>query len=143
MVGGHRISAPWIVKTGKSKLSEQPINTSHDVGVNVVRVCVCVCRYQGRREETNMVIVNIKLLSGYILDKSSLKLVSPSTAACSFTTRHPHSLNVCLYASVLKGVCVCAVAAEERPLGEARGRGGRIHQHLLRRGMFSNFSDVS
>ncbi|XP_060928722.1 alpha-2-macroglobulin [Limanda limanda] len=29
-------------------------------------------RYQGRREETNMVIVNIKLLSGYILDKSSL-----------------------------------------------------------------------
>ncbi|XP_039985815.1 alpha-2-macroglobulin-like protein 1 isoform X2 [Xiphias gladius] len=32
-------------------------------------------RYQGRREETNMVIVNIKLLSGYILDKSSLKLL--------------------------------------------------------------------
>uniref|UniRef100_A0A8C9Y578 Alpha-2-macroglobulin-like n=1 Tax=Sander lucioperca TaxID=283035 RepID=A0A8C9Y578_SANLU len=29
-------------------------------------------RYQGRREETNMVIINIKLLSGYILDKSSL-----------------------------------------------------------------------
>lgn len=41
---------------------------------------VCVCRYQGRREETNMVIINIKLLSGYILDKVSLKLVS-STAA--------------------------------------------------------------
>uniref|UniRef100_A0A3B4WAY8 Alpha-2-macroglobulin-like n=1 Tax=Seriola lalandi dorsalis TaxID=1841481 RepID=A0A3B4WAY8_SERLL len=34
--------------------------------------------YQGRREETNMVIINIKLLSGYILDKSSLKLVSQS-----------------------------------------------------------------
>ncbi|XP_042270737.1 alpha-2-macroglobulin-like protein 1 isoform X1 [Thunnus maccoyii] len=32
-------------------------------------------RYQGRREETNMVIINIKLLSGYILDKSSLKLL--------------------------------------------------------------------
>lgn len=29
-------------------------------------------RYQGRREETNMVIINIKLLSGYVLDKSSL-----------------------------------------------------------------------
>ncbi|KAM9853538.1 alpha-2-macroglobulin-like protein 1 [Aulostomus maculatus] len=32
-------------------------------------------RYQGRREETNMVIINIKLLSGYILDKSSLQLL--------------------------------------------------------------------
>ncbi|XP_035477600.1 alpha-2-macroglobulin isoform X1 [Scophthalmus maximus] len=32
-------------------------------------------RYQGRREETNMVIVNIKLLSGYVLDKSSLDLL--------------------------------------------------------------------
>lgn len=32
-------------------------------------------RYQGRREETNMVIVNIKLLSGYVLDKSSLTLL--------------------------------------------------------------------
>ncbi|XP_058490209.1 alpha-2-macroglobulin [Solea solea] len=32
-------------------------------------------RYQGRREETNMVIINIKLLSGYILDKSSLDLL--------------------------------------------------------------------
>ncbi|XP_029965228.1 alpha-2-macroglobulin isoform X1 [Salarias fasciatus] len=29
-------------------------------------------RYQGRREETNMAIINIKLLSGYVLDKSSL-----------------------------------------------------------------------
>ncbi|XP_026154585.1 alpha-2-macroglobulin isoform X2 [Mastacembelus armatus] len=33
-------------------------------------------RYQGRREETNMVIINIKLLSGYILDKSSLNLLT-------------------------------------------------------------------
>lgn len=32
-------------------------------------------RYQGRREETNMVIVNVKLLSGYVLDRSSLDLV--------------------------------------------------------------------
>ncbi|KAJ7995147.1 hypothetical protein DPEC_G00241550 [Dallia pectoralis] len=29
-------------------------------------------RYNGRREETNMVIINLKLLSGFILDKSSL-----------------------------------------------------------------------
>ncbi|KAL6104971.1 a2ml1 [Pungitius sinensis] len=32
-------------------------------------------RYQGKREETNMVIINIKLLSGFILDQSSLKLL--------------------------------------------------------------------
>ncbi|XP_072249229.1 alpha-2-macroglobulin-like protein 1 isoform X2 [Leuresthes tenuis] len=32
-------------------------------------------RYQGKREETNMVIINIKLLSGHILDQSSLKLL--------------------------------------------------------------------
>uniref|UniRef100_A0A3Q1I8X8 Alpha-2-macroglobulin bait region domain-containing protein n=1 Tax=Anabas testudineus TaxID=64144 RepID=A0A3Q1I8X8_ANATE len=31
-------------------------------------------RYSGRREETNMAIINIKLLSGYILDKTSLNL---------------------------------------------------------------------
>ncbi|XP_036821656.1 alpha-2-macroglobulin-P isoform X2 [Oncorhynchus mykiss] len=30
-------------------------------------------RYNGRREETNMVIINVKLLSGFILDKSSLR----------------------------------------------------------------------
>ncbi|XP_029374169.1 alpha-2-macroglobulin isoform X2 [Echeneis naucrates] len=32
-------------------------------------------RYQGNREETNMMIINIKLLSGYILDQSSLKMM--------------------------------------------------------------------
>ncbi|XP_061683472.1 alpha-2-macroglobulin-like protein 1 isoform X2 [Syngnathoides biaculeatus] len=32
-------------------------------------------RYQGSREETNMVIINIKLLSGYIVDKNSLELL--------------------------------------------------------------------
>nr|XP_040025850.1 alpha-2-macroglobulin [Gasterosteus aculeatus aculeatus] len=32
-------------------------------------------RYQGRREETNMVIINVKLLSGFILDQSSLELL--------------------------------------------------------------------
>ncbi|XP_077579366.1 alpha-2-macroglobulin-like protein 1 [Stigmatopora nigra] len=41
-----------------------PIRRHVTLSVNV--------RYQGRREETNMVIVNIKLLSGYILAKSSL-----------------------------------------------------------------------
>lgn len=33
-------------------------------------------RFQGRREETNMVILNVKLLSGYVLEQSSLRLVS-------------------------------------------------------------------
>nr|XP_020476381.1 alpha-2-macroglobulin-like [Monopterus albus] len=37
-------------------------------------------RYQGRREETNMVIINIKLLSGYILDRSSLKLLKTDSS---------------------------------------------------------------
>uniref|UniRef100_A0A673Z9L2 Alpha-2-macroglobulin-like n=1 Tax=Salmo trutta TaxID=8032 RepID=A0A673Z9L2_SALTR len=32
-------------------------------------------RYNGRREETNMVIINVKLLSGFVLDKSSLRPV--------------------------------------------------------------------
>ncbi|XP_019716916.1 alpha-2-macroglobulin-like protein 1 [Hippocampus comes] len=31
--------------------------------------------YQGRREETNMVIINIRLLSGHILDQSSLEML--------------------------------------------------------------------
>lgn len=35
-------------------------------------------RYQGRREETNMVIVNVKLLSAYVLEQSSLRPVSAS-----------------------------------------------------------------
>ncbi|XP_042150867.1 alpha-2-macroglobulin-like [Oncorhynchus tshawytscha] len=30
-------------------------------------------RYNGRREETSMVIINVKLLSGFVLDKSSLR----------------------------------------------------------------------
>lgn len=38
-------------------------------------------RYRGRRPETNMVIVNIKLLSGYVLEQSSLHLVSASSHA--------------------------------------------------------------
>uniref|UniRef100_A0A3B3CGS3 Alpha-macroglobulin receptor-binding domain-containing protein n=1 Tax=Oryzias melastigma TaxID=30732 RepID=A0A3B3CGS3_ORYME len=33
------------------------------------------CRFQGRREETNMVVINIKLLSGYILQDDSLKML--------------------------------------------------------------------
>uniref|UniRef100_A0A3Q2VZL2 Alpha-macroglobulin receptor-binding domain-containing protein n=1 Tax=Haplochromis burtoni TaxID=8153 RepID=A0A3Q2VZL2_HAPBU len=43
---------------------------------NISRPQLILFVYQGRREETNMVIVNIKLLSGYVLDKSSLTLVS-------------------------------------------------------------------
>ncbi|KAM7399816.1 hypothetical protein PAMP_019060 [Pampus punctatissimus] len=54
-----------------STLSLAKCNTSRPQIILFVRV-----RYQGRREETNMVIINIKLLSGYILDKSSLKLVN-------------------------------------------------------------------
>ncbi|XP_023817538.1 alpha-2-macroglobulin-like protein 1 isoform X2 [Oryzias latipes] len=32
-------------------------------------------KFQGRREETNMVVINIKLLSGYILQDNSLKML--------------------------------------------------------------------
>lgn len=54
--------------------------------MRITALCDC-CRYQGRREETNMVLVNIKLLSGYVLDKSSLTLVSwPAAGAASPVT---------------------------------------------------------
>ncbi|KAM6959237.1 alpha-2-macroglobulin-like [Aplochiton taeniatus] len=33
-------------------------------------------RYNGRREETNMVIINVKLLSGFILDENALDLLN-------------------------------------------------------------------
>ncbi|CAG06475.1 unnamed protein product, partial [Tetraodon nigroviridis] len=36
--------------------------------------------YRGRREETNMVIVNVKLLSGYVLEPSSLDLLKRDTS---------------------------------------------------------------
>ncbi|XP_046891299.1 alpha-2-macroglobulin-like isoform X2 [Hypomesus transpacificus] len=36
-------------------------------------------RYNGRRKETNMVIINVKLLSGFILDKSSLRPLQKSS----------------------------------------------------------------
>lgn len=72
-----------------------------------------------------MVIVNIKLLSGYVLDKSSLTLVSwPAAGAASPATW-------CLFYRLTVVICVLAA---EGPLSEARGRGRRIHQHLLRRG---------
>ncbi|MFT7803647.1 alpha-2-macroglobulin-like [Arapaima gigas] len=38
-----------------------------------VTVLFCLYRYNGRREETNMAIINIKLLSGYLVDKNSLR----------------------------------------------------------------------
>lgn len=40
-------------------------------------------RYQGRRDETNMVILNAKLLSGYILEQSSLHLVGNRLVAAA------------------------------------------------------------
>lgn len=33
-------------------------------------------RYDGTREETNMVIINVRLLSGFKLDETSLQAVS-------------------------------------------------------------------
>ena len=39
-------------------------------------------RYQGTREETNMVIINLKLLSGYGLQQSSLDVVSLDSLVC-------------------------------------------------------------
>lgn len=65
---------------------------TRSVGRSVSQMLVvAVCRYQGRRTETNMVIINIKLLSGYVVDKSSIENVS-------FTLQH--------LGRGLKGVCV-------------------------------------
>ncbi|KAI9529566.1 hypothetical protein NQZ68_007803 [Dissostichus eleginoides] len=51
-------------------------NTMTKCNINRPQLILFVhVRYQGRREETNMVIINIKLLSGYIVDKSSLELL--------------------------------------------------------------------
>uniref|UniRef100_UPI0037E9016A alpha-2-macroglobulin-like protein 1 n=1 Tax=Semicossyphus pulcher TaxID=241346 RepID=UPI0037E9016A len=36
--------------------------------------------YNGNREETNMVVINIKLLSGYVLDQDSLELLKKSSS---------------------------------------------------------------
>uniref|UniRef100_A0A8C5C2K9 Uncharacterized protein n=1 Tax=Gadus morhua TaxID=8049 RepID=A0A8C5C2K9_GADMO len=41
-------------------------------------------RYQGRREETNMVIINLKLLSGYGLQQSTLQEVKSSVKRVDF-----------------------------------------------------------
>uniref|UniRef100_A0A3Q2YC84 Alpha-macroglobulin receptor-binding domain-containing protein n=1 Tax=Hippocampus comes TaxID=109280 RepID=A0A3Q2YC84_HIPCM len=48
------------------------------------RTTFCFCSYQGRREETNMVIINVKLLSGHILDKSSLESVNSDFFSSTF-----------------------------------------------------------
>ncbi|KAK1887941.1 Alpha-2-macroglobulin [Dissostichus eleginoides] len=59
-----------------NRLLYQEQNLSEVPGEYTIRAqgqsCVLA---QGRREETNMVIINIKLLSGYIVDKSSLELL--------------------------------------------------------------------
>uniref|UniRef100_A0A8P4GM64 Alpha-2-macroglobulin n=1 Tax=Dicentrarchus labrax TaxID=13489 RepID=A0A8P4GM64_DICLA len=46
------------------------ISTNTMAKCNTSRPQLILFVYQGRREETNMVIINIKLLSGYILDKT-------------------------------------------------------------------------
>uniref|UniRef100_A0A3Q3K1D4 Alpha-macroglobulin receptor-binding domain-containing protein n=1 Tax=Monopterus albus TaxID=43700 RepID=A0A3Q3K1D4_MONAL len=72
----NEVPGEYTVKAqGQSCVLAQVHSVAQD---NCVCHVVCVDRYQGRREETNMVIINIKLLSGYILDRSSLKLVSSS-----------------------------------------------------------------
>ncbi|XP_061574702.1 alpha-2-macroglobulin-like protein 1 isoform X2 [Cololabis saira] len=54
------------------------ISTSVEAKCNatrpVLRLSITV-KYQGRRDETNMVLINVKLLSGYVLDKKSLDLL--------------------------------------------------------------------
>ncbi|XP_034403872.1 alpha-2-macroglobulin isoform X2 [Cyclopterus lumpus] len=61
-----------------------PDFSSFNISTDVIAKCnvsrpqvilLVMVRYQGRREETNMVIINIKLLSGYILDPISLQLL--------------------------------------------------------------------
>uniref|UniRef100_A0AAX7T4K1 Alpha-2-macroglobulin domain-containing protein n=1 Tax=Astatotilapia calliptera TaxID=8154 RepID=A0AAX7T4K1_ASTCA len=60
--------------------------SAFNVSANTMAKCN-INNLRGRREETNMVIVNIKLLSGYVLDKSSLTLVSwPAAGAASPAT---------------------------------------------------------
>lgn len=83
---------------------------------------VTSCRYQGRRDETNMVIINIKLLSGYVLDQNSLQLVSS-----------PFDLRLIKVRSCIL-TAGSAAAAEGRAIGEARGLRRRIPQHLPGRG---------
>ncbi|XP_077396698.1 alpha-2-macroglobulin-like protein 1 [Festucalex cinctus] len=55
------ISANTFSKCSPSKI---------EIGLNIH------ARYQGRRDETNMLIMNIKLLSGHILAKNSLELLN-------------------------------------------------------------------
>lgn len=53
--------------------------------------------YLGRREETNMVIVNVKLLSGYVLEQSSLDLVSGSKNRPVATATVPDRADGCAF----------------------------------------------
>ncbi|XP_056298071.1 alpha-2-macroglobulin isoform X2 [Pseudoliparis swirei] len=61
-----------------------PDSSSFNISTDIIAKCnisrpqvilVVTVRYQGRREETNMVLINIKLLSGYALHPSSLQLL--------------------------------------------------------------------
>uniref|UniRef100_A0A1A7Y2Z2 Alpha-2-macroglobulin-like 1 n=1 Tax=Iconisemion striatum TaxID=60296 RepID=A0A1A7Y2Z2_9TELE len=47
-------------------------------------------RYQGRRDETNMVIIDIKLLSGYVLDGSSLNQLKSDSSVKRVDTDEGH-----------------------------------------------------
>lgn len=80
-------------------------------------LCVSSCRYEGRREETNMVLINIKLLSGYVVDQRSLQLVS---SQLDYLTRSNWEEWGVLTAG-------SAAAAAGRRLGKAGGCRRRIH----------------
>uniref|UniRef100_A0A3Q2Y2N9 Alpha-macroglobulin receptor-binding domain-containing protein n=1 Tax=Hippocampus comes TaxID=109280 RepID=A0A3Q2Y2N9_HIPCM len=68
--------------------------------------------YQGRREETNMVIINIRLLSGHILDQSSLEMVNsdffvlPSNIGVSPTAVYSMTLEQDMLVENLKAAVV-------------------------------------
>uniref|UniRef100_A0A3Q2Y1S1 Alpha-2-macroglobulin-like protein 1 n=1 Tax=Hippocampus comes TaxID=109280 RepID=A0A3Q2Y1S1_HIPCM len=62
----------------------------------------CFYSYQGRREETNMVIINVKLLSGHILDKGSLESVNSDF----FFFYLQISVDICLCLQLKKGETV-------------------------------------
>ncbi|XP_036391806.1 alpha-2-macroglobulin isoform X2 [Megalops cyprinoides] len=53
-------------------ISTTVLGTCNGTQQTALHVLITV-RYNGRREETNMVIINVKLLSGFLLEKSSLK----------------------------------------------------------------------
>ncbi|XP_064158470.1 alpha-2-macroglobulin-like isoform X2 [Anguilla rostrata] len=55
-------------------ISARAVGYCNSTQKNSLIVTVAV-RYEGRREETNMVIINIKILSGFLLDKNSIRFL--------------------------------------------------------------------